>query len=80
MNNLEFTTQGIKGGKHSKPQKSGFMVVNLRHNLDFITFDDFSGSGETYQQRELTLIEVYENDKLLFSGDKYELFEILKGK
>lgn len=44
------------------------VIVFLRHSNDKITVIN----GETIQ------IEVYDNDELIFIGDKHELFEILK--
>ena len=80
MNNyIHIGTQGIKGGK-TKVQKVGYLIACLRHEQDLITIDDFEGSGATYKQREQQHIEIVENGKLLFSGNKHELFDILKGK
>lgn len=79
MNNIKITTQGIKGG-NTTTKNYGYALIELRHDQDRITIDDFEGYGDNYKQRELQYIEVIENGKLLFSGSKYELFEILKGK
>jgi hypothetical protein len=80
MSNLSFSTTGVKGTPPKHTEKIGRIVNYLRHTEDRIVVDDFEGQGNSYKKRELTLIEVYENGKLLFSGNKYELFEILKGK
>ena len=79
MKNINLETQGVKGGK-TQTKQVGYVVVGLRHESDLITVDDFEGSGDSYKQRELQRIEIIENGKLLFSGNKYELFDILKGK
>jgi hypothetical protein len=79
MNNIHLEVQGIKGG-NTVTQKAGYVVVGLRHESDLITIDDFEGQGDTYKQREQQCIEVIENGVVLFSGTKYELFEILKGE
>jgi hypothetical protein len=79
MENIHLETQSIKGGK-TKVQKVGFVVIGLRTLTDLISIDDFEGHGDTYKQREHQKIEIVENSKLLFSGTKHELFEILKGK
>ncbi len=79
MENIKIETQGVKGG-NTKSINAGYAIVCLRHEQDRITIDDFEGQGTTYKQRETQLIEIIENGKLLFSGSKYELFEILKGK
>lgn len=79
MENITITTQGVKGG-NTKTQYVGYVLCELRHNQDRITIDDFEGQGSNYKQREKQLIEIIENGKVLFSGSKYELFEILKGK
>ncbi len=78
MKNIWLETQGVKGGQN-QGKEVGFVIACLRHEQDRITIDDFEGYGDAYKQRETQLIEVYENGKLLFSGSKYELFEILKG-
>jgi len=75
--NISLTTQGIRGGE-TKSQKAGFVLIELRQDQDRITVDDFEGRGETYKQREMLKIEIIQNGDVLFSGSKYELFEILK--
>lgn len=77
--NIQIETQGVKGGK-TKTQKVGYLLACLRHDQDKITINDFEGQGNTYKQRELQWIEIIHNGKLLFAGNKYELFEILEGK
>lgn len=77
MENINITTQGVKGGE-TKSQNVGYLLACLRHNSDRIIIDDYEGAGKDYKQRELQNIEIIQNGKILFSGDKYELFEILK--
>ena len=77
--NIYIETQGVKGGK-TQTKEVGFLIACLRHEQDRITIDDFEGFGDDYKQRELQKIEIIQNGKVLFSGDKYELFEILKNK
>jgi hypothetical protein len=77
MENINITTQGVKGGE-TKSQNVGYLLACLRHNSDRIIIDDYEGTGKNYKQRELQNIEIIQNGKILFSGDKYELFEILK--
>lgn len=77
--NIYIETQGVKGGK-TKTENVGYCIIGLRHEQDLITIDDFEGTGTNYKQRELQKIEIIQNGKILFSGNKYELFEILKGK
>jgi hypothetical protein len=79
MKNIWIETQGVKGGK-TQSKEVGFLIACLRHEEDRITIDDFEGYGETYKQRELQHIEIIKNGKVLFSGDKYELFNILENK
>ena len=76
--NITITTQGVKGG-NTKTNKAGYALIELRHDQDRITIDDFEGQGDSYRQRELQHIEIIQNGKVLFSGSKYELFDILKG-
>ena len=76
--NITITTQGIKGS-NTKTNKAGYALIELRHDQDRITIDDFEGQGRSYRQRELQRIEIIQDGKLLFSGSKYELFDILKG-
>ncbi len=77
MKNISVHTQGVKG-RNSQTKNVGYASVALRHEQDRITIDDFEGAGESYKQRELQLIEIYQNGVILFHGDKYELFEILR--
>lgn len=80
MPKLSTKIQGVKGGNPQWKDKNGYVTTFLGHSEDFISVDAYDGSGSSYKERETLLIEVYENGKLLFSGNKYELFEILKGK
>lgn len=75
--NITLTTQGIKGGS-TKIQHVGYCLLELRHDQDRITVDDFEGSGANYKQREQQKIQIIQNGAILFEGTKYELFEILK--
>ena len=77
MENIHIETQGVKGGQ-AKSQKVGYVLACLRHSQDRIIIDDFEGMGSDYKQREMQLIEIIQNGKILFSGDKYQLFEKLK--
>jgi len=77
MENINITTQGVKG-QTTKSQNVGYLLACLRHEQDRIIIDDFEGTGKEYKQRELQKIEIIQNGKVLFSGDKYELFEKLK--
>ena len=80
MENISLETQGVKGGKTTKTNSLGSVQTFLRHEQDFIFIDDFEGYGDKYKQRELTKITIVQNGDVLFSGDKYQLFEILKAK
>ena len=77
MENIMLETQGVKGGK-TEVKNVGYVIACLRHNKDMIVIDDFEGYGDSYKQRELQHIEIIHNGKILFSGNKYELFDILK--
>jgi hypothetical protein len=77
MNHIKITTQGTRGG-NTKCNNAGYALIQLRHEQDRITIDDFEGTGETYKQREQQLIEIVHNGKILFSGTKWELFYILE--
>lgn len=79
MNNIYIEIMDAKSGK-TQCEKVGYVLAELTHEQDKITIDDFEGSGDTYKQREHQLIEIIENGKVLFSGNKEELFKILKGK
>ena len=78
MKNLAIKTQNTKGNEPQYKENLGLVTTFLRHSEDFIVVDDFQGAGEDYKQRELTEIQIYQNGKLLFSGDKYELFKKLQ--
>ena len=78
MKNLAVKTQNKKGSELKYKQNLGYITTFIRHPQDYIVVDDFDGSGETYKQKELTEIRVYQNGTLIFEGDKYEFFEQLK--
>lgn len=77
MGNISIETQGLKGGATQK-KEVGSVQTFLRHEQDFIFIDNFEGFGDSYKQRELTKITIVENGNVLFSGDKYELYQQLK--
>jgi len=79
MNNIHIETQGVKGG-NTKVSNVGYVITCLRHQQDRITIDDFEGFGKDYKQRETQLIEIIQNGEVLFSGDKYELYDILRAQ
>ena len=78
MKYLEVQTQNKKGNSPQYKKNLGYVSTFIRHPQDYIVVDDFDGSGETYKQKELTEIRVYQNGTLIFEGDKYEFFEQLK--
>lgn len=78
MNNIKYSSQGIKGYKPAPQKTVGYICVDLRHKEDYISVDDYEGYGANYKQREITQIQIVQNGEVLFKGDKYELFEILK--
>lgn len=78
MEHLSIETQNLKGNEPKHKKNLGFVSVSLRHSEDKIVVDDFQGSGESYKQRELSEIRVYNNGELIFEGDKYDFFEQLK--
>ncbi len=78
MKNLAIKTQNTKGNEPKYTENLGYVTTFLRHSGDKITVDDFEGQGDSYKQREFTKIEIVNNGETLFSGDKYELFEILR--
>lgn len=78
MKNLAIKTQNSQGGQPLYKENLGFVTTFLNHSEDFISVDNFEGSGESYKKRELSEITIVQNGKVLFSGDKYQLFEKLK--
>jgi hypothetical protein len=78
MKYLTVKTQNKRGNKFIYKTNLGFVTTFLRNSEDYICVDDFKGYGETYKQREMSLIEIFENGNLIFTGNKYELFKQLK--
>ena len=67
MEAIEIKTR-YKGNTPQYKKNLNSATIFMRHSEDRIT----AINGEMVQ------IEIYENGDLLFCGDKYELFEILK--
>ena len=78
MKYLEIKIQNKKCNSPQYKKKLGYVATFIRHSKDYIVVDDFESSGETYKQKELTEIRVYQNGTLIFEGNKYEFFEQLK--
>jgi len=78
MNNLSIKTQNKRGNKFIYKISLGLVTTFLRNSEDYICVDDFKGHGETYKQREIPLIEIFENGNLIFTGNKHEFFKQLK--
>jgi len=78
MSNLAVTIENRRGGKTKTVSNLGYIQVALRHPDDEIVIDDFEGSGESYKQREMTEIRIYQNGEKLFAGSKLELFDLLR--
>jgi len=77
MANISVKIQGVRGGKAAQ-KYVGMVNVFLRHPQDRIVVDDYMGMGNDYKKRELSEIKIYQDGELLFCGNKYELFTILK--
>lgn len=75
---ISIRTQNEKGNEVKYKTKLGLVATSIGHNEDRIVVDAYIGQGKTYTKRELPEISIYQNGKLLFKGDKYELFEKLK--
>lgn len=78
MSDISVHTIGVRGGKLSTKRSVGLVKVDLRHPEDIIMVDDYQGTGSDYKKRELSLITISQNGKCMFSGTKYELYEILE--
>lgn len=80
---IDLKIQGIRGGNPSWNPNKGRCVMQIDHNSNithpnYISADAFTGSGETYQRREVCEIEINQNGKALFRGTFDELCETLK--
>lgn len=78
MKNLAVQTENTKGEKPTYKENYGCVTTFINHIEDFIKVDNFEGFGEGFKERELSEIIIVQNGEVLFKGDKYELFEILK--
>ena len=78
MKNLAIKTQKSTGNEPKYQENLGFVTTFINHSEDYIIVDNFEGQGDSYRERELSEIRIYENGILIFSGSKYELFEQLK--
>jgi len=78
MKYLAIQTENPKGEEPKYKENFGCVVTFINHESDFIKVDNFEGKGESFTKRELSEITIVQNGKVLFSGDKYQLFEKLK--
>jgi len=56
----------------------GFLPVYHKNKENVITFLRHDEDKIECRNGELVIIDIYENGKLIFSGDKYEFFSKLK--
>ena len=80
MANISVKTQGAKGGNPTWKNSVGYTAVFYNGENNHILSDAFEGSGESYRERKVELIEVAHNGEVLFSGSFNELCDILKTK
>ena len=78
MKNLAVQTENEKGNSINYKDNYGCITTFVNHIEDFIKVDNFEGLGEGFKKRELSEISIVQNGEILFKGDKYKLFEILK--
>lgn len=76
MKKLFLETQGVEGGDTKVQNANGFILVECEQQK--ITFDNFTGKGESYKPRENPLIEIIDKGTVLFSGGFNELLERIK--
>lgn len=74
MKTLSIEVNDIFEGKIKISNSISSSQTFLRHEHDYILVDDFD-SNKT--QLEMTEITIVENGKILFKGNKYELFKKL---
>jgi len=77
MKNLTIRTQNKNGGNPQFKENLGMATIFLRHSQNFITVDNFEGSGATYKQREQALISIFENGAEVWKGTKQEFYKQL---
>ena len=78
MKNLAIKTQKSSGNEPKYQENLALVTTFINHSEDYIVVDNFEGYGDSYKQREVSEIKIFENGVLIFSGSKYELFEQLK--
>ena len=71
MKNLQVRTTNKLSNKAKYSVNLNNVIVFLSHEEDKISFLNPLDS-------EMTEIQVYNNGEMIFSGDKYELFQILQ--
>jgi len=78
MKNLAVSTENTRGQHPTYKENNGCVITFINHIDDFIRVDNFEGFGKEFKKRELSEIKIAQNGEVLFTGSKYELFEILK--
>ena len=78
---LYIGTQGVFGGNFSKYQSKGCVVVAIDgqpYDATRITFDAFSGAGDSYSLRDETSVHVADQKGSIFQGTITEFMQVLK--
>lgn len=78
---LSLKTQGIKCGTPQWKEELGYAACYLNDkDRHVIAVDAFSGSGTNYKRREENLINIFNDNRMVFSGTIEELVSKLSTK
>ena len=77
--NIDLKVTGVRGGNPSWTENKGQVVVFVDDDKNVISIDAFIGQGSTYKKREVSLIEIRENNgEMIFLGTFDDLVKTLK--
>jgi len=75
---IMLNSQGVKGGNFTGYKKRGAIAIDIDRLGNSIELDAYQGQGQTYQQREDTLINIDSLGGFKWSGTFNQLIEKLK--
>ena len=79
MKDLSFRRIGVQGKLNNENKKVGYIGV-FSKSEKIISVDNYSGRGDTYQQRDEPIICIFDGEDCIFEGTHEQLIKKLTNK